>query len=85
MSFFQDIKDKLETTLNDLTTIEHALVMEEEKTKYVYRFQQIDGDSYCYISPDPLDEEYYPLFNAAFSAATESRISLSKFIIECIT
>jgi hypothetical protein len=85
MSFFGNIKDQLENTLKELTTIEHALVIEEDKTKYVYRFQQTDGDSYCYISPDPLDEEYYPLFNAAFSAATKSRTSLSKFIIECIT
>jgi len=85
MAFFKNIKTKLENTLHDLTTIEHALLVENEESQCIYRFEQLDNDSICYISENPVDEEYIPLFNDAFEAASESRSSLSKFIIECLT
>jgi hypothetical protein len=85
VGFFQDIKDRLEETLTDLKTIEHALVVEDEKMKCIYRFEQLDGDSICFISEDQVDLDYYPVFNEAFKAASVSRSGLSRFIIECIT
>lgn len=84
MAFFQDIKKKLENTLTDLTTIEHALII-EDSGDYIYCFQQIAGDSLAHVGGDPIDEEYFVLFNDAYSAASESRTSLSRFIIECLT
>lgn len=44
MSFFGKVKDTLENALNDVTTLEHALIVDENE-QYIYQFQQFDGDS----------------------------------------
>ena len=84
MAFFENIKEKLENKLTDFTTIEHVLIFEDDNS-YIYRFQQTAGDSLSYISEKPIDKEYYLLFNKAFSASVESRTSITRFIIECLT
>ncbi|MGH1386408.1 hypothetical protein [Kordia sp.] len=84
MAFFNDIKEKLEEALLDISTIENVMIIENENG-CVYRFQQIEGDSLTYISENPIDEEYVALFNEAFSASTEARNGITRFIIECLT
>lgn len=84
MSFFEDLKVELENKLTDFTTIEHVLIFEDDD-RYIYRFQQTAGDSLSYISEKPIDKAYYSLFNDAFSASIESRTSITRFIIECLT
>jgi len=84
MAFFEDLKDKLENTLTDLTSIEHAMIF-EDNNECMYRFQQTAGDSMSYLSEEPIDEDYFLLFNEAFSASVEARTSITKFIIECLT
>ncbi|SHI44516.1 hypothetical protein [Aquimarina spongiae] len=85
MSFFEDLKERLETTLVDLTTIEHVLII-EESDNLLYRFQQTAGDSLSYIgAADDVDEELFELFNEAFSASVEARTGIGQFIIECLT
>ena len=84
MAFFKNIKEKLEEKLTDIATIEHVLIV-EENGECLYRFQQLEGDSLSYMSEQPMKEEYYQLFNAAFSASMDARTGLTRFIIECIT
>ncbi len=84
MSFFGELKEKLENALVDITTVEHAMIIEEDDG-CVYRFQQIEGDSLTFVSEDPIDEEYISLFNDAFSASIEARTGITRFIIECLT
>lgn len=84
MSFFKEIKEKLEETLIDISTVEHVMIIEDDDG-CVYRFQQTDGDSLFYISEKPIDEAYLALFNDAFSASVEARNGITRFIIECLT
>ena len=84
MAFFEEIKEKLEEALIDIATVEHAMII-EENDGCVYRFQQTDGDSLSYVSDNPIDEAYLSLFNDAYSASVESRTSITRFIIECLT
>lgn len=85
MSFFKNIRNELEHKLNDFTTIEHALIL-EDNSLCIHRFQQIDGDSKIYLKDgEPIDEKYYELFNDAFSASIEARAGIIRFIIECLT
>lgn len=84
MNFFEDLKKELEEKLEDFSTIEHALIL-EESNDFIYRFQQTDGDSITQLSDNSLNEDYYVLFNEAFSASIESRTSIMRFIIECLT
>ena len=84
MEIFEEIKEKLESKLIDITTVEHAMII-EENDGCIYRFQQTDGDSLSYVSEEPIDKEYLTLFNDAFSASIEARTSITRFIIECLT
>ena len=84
MAFFQEIKEKLESALVDLSTVEHALIL-EDSDGCIYRFQQTEGDSLAYVSEAHIDEVYYTLFNEAFSASVEARTSITRFIIDCLT
>ena len=84
MAFFKELKEKLENTIVDLATTEHALIV-EENDEIIYRFQQIGGDSLSYFSEDLTEKEYFELFNEAFLASTVARTDLSRFIIECLT
>ena len=84
MSFFKDLKKQLEEKLIDIATVEHAMIIEEEGG-YVYRFQQVDGDSFSIVSDTPIDEAYLTLFNEAFMAGVEARTGITRFIIECLT
>ena len=70
--------------MNDLTTLEHALIV-DENGQHIYQFQQFDGDSLCSISEIPIDPEYYKLFNEAFLTAGKARTDITEFIIECLT
>jgi hypothetical protein len=84
MSFFKRIKGKLEDALIDISTVEHAMIIEEENG-CVYRFQQTDGDNIAYISDTPIDEAELALFNDAFLASIQARNDITQFIIECLT
>ena len=84
MAFFEDLKEKLENAVVDFTTIEHALIFEGDNG-CMYRFQQTEGDSLSYISDTPMDDDYFSLFNDAFLASVESRTSITRFIIDCLT
>lgn len=84
MAFFQDIKENLEKRLIDITTIEHAMIFEDQEG-CIYRFQQIDGDSKVYVSDTPLEEDQIKLFNEIFLGASEARTGITRFIIECLT
>jgi hypothetical protein len=84
MGFFDDLKEKLKDKLTDFSTIEHVLII-EESNEFIYRFQQTAGDSLTHVGNDPIDPEYFSLFNQTFSASVEARTSLTKFIIECLT
>ena len=83
MKFFDDIKTKLEDTLEDLTTVEHVLII-EDSNEFIYRFQQTAGDSLCHLGEGPVNPEYISLFNDAFSASMEARTGIGQFLIECL-
>jgi len=86
MSFFQEIKDDLETLAEDLTTIEHALLQKNEEgdTEVIaYRKQEMDGDSIIYInSKKEIDQETLEDFNQLFRAGIISRQGILQSIIK---
>ena len=84
MAFFEDLKKKLEKALEDLSTIEHVLIIESNDS-IIYTFQQTEGDSISFITNEPIDEEYIRIFNDAFSASVKARTDITRFLIECIT
>jgi hypothetical protein len=84
MNFFEKLKEELEGKLTDITTIEHAIIL-EDNGECLYRFQQIEGDNLSYLGTTDIDKEYYLLLNDVFSASMEARSGITQFIIECIT
>lgn len=84
MNFFQKIKSDLEEKLEDFSTIEHVLIVENSNT-YLYRLQQAEGDSLVVLSDKPLHNSHKQVFNDVFLTAVEARKNITKFIIECLT
>lgn len=88
MSFFKKLKTKIEDTVGDLSTLEHALYVEQEGERklVLYRRQQIEGDSIIYINDKvEIDPETMALFNEAVLAGNVARNDLAQFLIESLT
>lgn len=84
MGFFDQIKTKLEETLEDLTTIEHAMIDEETGKILLYQRLELEGDSLGFTVDHPLTSEQQDLFVAACEASATARTALGNFIVACI-
>ncbi len=85
MGFFNDVKDKLETALEDIASLEHAVVLEESNAVLLYRVQEIEGDSMVHLNAQQnITAQQLEFFNTIFLASSEARTGISQFIIECI-
>ena len=88
MDFFENLKEKIKDTVQDMSTVEHAMLREKAKRQkfMAYRYQEATGDSICLITDQqPLTPEELRLFNSAFQASIVSRTGITQFLIETIT
>lgn len=84
MGFFDEIKSKLESTLDDLSTIEHVMIDDSTGQLMIYQSIEIEGDSLVYFGDNVVTERQLELFNQACAAASEARTGIARFIVECI-
>lgn len=84
MGFFKKIKTKLEDTLDDLATIEHALILENPDKIILYQKVELEGDNVAYMCDEKLSPEVLELFNEVCSASSEARTGIARFIVESI-
>lgn len=84
MNFFEKIKEDLEKGIEDMTTVEHALIQknEEKSELLLYRKQEIDGDSIVFHTSKALEPEIIEAFNKAFQASITSRIGILSALIK---
>lgn len=85
MKFFKDIKNDLEELAGDLTTVEHAMLKQNDDGStevLIYRKQEADGDSVIYIAPEEIDQEVLVAFNDLFQAGIISRQGILQAIIK---
>ena len=87
MGFFNELKEKIEEKVSDLTTLEHAMFSNEGEggKLLVYRYQQFDGDNMNMVDEKlELSADQLEQFNKLFEASMISRQAITKFLIQTI-
>ncbi|WP_215225705.1 hypothetical protein [Echinicola shivajiensis] len=84
MNFFEKIKNKLEDSIKDKSSIEHALIQRNngKDELLIYRKQGLDGDCVNYQSSEKIATELIKAFNESFQASVISRNAIIRAAIE---